>query len=143
MVTSSFWDGDATDEEDQRLIQGIIPDMVIDARGRINGGIFPDNPLDDRVSLIEHKTLASMKVTVESRAHTVQRDLKKRAEDLDSRHPGSTFAQELASYGKYFVLVFNPLVDFIFHCAGTVSAHDGVPRLYTWRYSLNAEARLD
>jgi len=89
--------GDATDEEDQRLIQGIIPDMVIDARGRINGGTFPDNPLDDRVSLIEHKTLASMKVTVESRAHTVQRDLKKRAEDLDSRHPGSTFAQELAS----------------------------------------------
>ena len=97
--------------------------MVIDARGRINGGTFPDNPLDDRVSLIEHKTLASMKVTVESRAHTVQRDLKKRAEDLDSRHPGSTFAQELASYGKYFVLVsgpfanlssdFNPLVDFI------------------------------
>ena len=43
--------------------------------------------MDDRVSLIEHKTLASMKVTVESRAHTVQRDLKKRAEDLDSRHP--------------------------------------------------------
>ncbi len=38
--------GDATDEEDQRLIQGIIPDMVIDARGRINGGTFPDNPLD-------------------------------------------------------------------------------------------------
>ena len=115
--------GDATDEEDQRLIQGIIPDMVIDARGRINGGTFPDNPLDDRVSLIEHKTLASMKVTVESRAHTVQRDLKKRAEDLDSRHPGSTFSQELASYGKYFVLIsgpfanlssdFNPLVDFI------------------------------
>ena len=34
--------GDATDEEDQRLIQGIIPDMVIDARGRINGGTFPE-----------------------------------------------------------------------------------------------------
>ena len=68
--------GDATDEEDQRLIQGIIPDMVIDARERINGGTFPDNPLDDRVSLIEHKALASMKVTAESRAHTVQRDLK-------------------------------------------------------------------
>ena len=41
----------------------------------------------------------------------------------DSRHPGSTFSQELASYGKYFVLIsgpfanlssdFNPLVDFI------------------------------
>ncbi len=53
----------------------------------------------------------------------MQRDLKKRAEDLDSRHQGSTYSQELASYGKYFVLVsgpfanlssdFNPLMDFI------------------------------
>ena len=97
--------------------------MVIDARGRINGETFPDNPLDDRVSLFEHKTLASLKVTVEARANLVRSDLKKRAEDLDARHPGSTFVQELASYGKYFVLVsgpfanlssdFNPLLDFI------------------------------
>jgi hypothetical protein len=28
--------GDAIDEDDRRLIRGIIPDMVIDARGRIN-----------------------------------------------------------------------------------------------------------
>jgi hypothetical protein len=42
--------GDATDMEDQRLIPGIIPDMILDARGRINGGAFPFNPLDDRVS---------------------------------------------------------------------------------------------
>lgn len=116
--------GDAIDEDDQRLIQGIIPDMVIDARGRINSGAYPDNPLlDDRVSLFEHKTLASLKVSVEARANLVRSDLKKRAEDLDARHPGSTFAQELASYGKYFVLIsgpfanlssdFKPLVDFI------------------------------
>ena len=38
-----------TDEEDQRLIQGIFPDMIIDARGRIKDGTFPDKPLDDRV----------------------------------------------------------------------------------------------
>ena len=37
--------GDATDEKDQRLIQGIIPDMVIDARGRISGGRFLGNQL--------------------------------------------------------------------------------------------------
>ena len=72
--------------------------MVIDARGRVNGETFPDNPLDDRVSLFEHKTLASLKVTVEARANLVRSDLKKRAEDLDARHPGSTFVQELASY---------------------------------------------
>ena len=41
-----------------------------------------------RFFLGEHKTFASMKVTVESRAHTVQRDLKERAENLHSRHPG-------------------------------------------------------
>ena len=97
--------------------------MVIDARGRVNGETFPDNSLDDRVSLFEHKTLACLKVTVEARANLVRNDLKKRAEDLDARHPGSTFVQELASYGKYFVLVsgpfanlsrdFNPLVDLI------------------------------
>ena len=53
--------------------------------------------LDDRVSLFEHKTLASLKVTVEARANLVRSDLNKRAEDLNARHPGSTFVQELAS----------------------------------------------
>jgi hypothetical protein len=53
----------------------------------------------------------------------VQSDFKKRAEDLDARHPCSTFVQELLPYGKYFALVsgpfanlssdFKPLVDFI------------------------------
>ena len=38
---------DVTDEEGQRLIQGIIPDMIIDPRGRINGGTFSDIPVDD------------------------------------------------------------------------------------------------
>jgi len=52
--------------------------------------------------------LASLKVTVESRADAVQSDLKERAEDIDARHPGSTFVQELVSYGKYFFLVLGP-----------------------------------
>ena len=43
------------DEEDQRLIQGIIPDMILDARGRMNVGTFHENPLDDRVKIFEHK----------------------------------------------------------------------------------------
>ena len=61
------------------------------------------------MSLFEHKTLASLKVTVESRAKAVQSDLKKRAEDLDARHPGSNFVQDLVSYGKYCVLVAGPI----------------------------------
>ena len=51
--------GDATEEEDQRLIQGIIADIIIDVRGHINSGI-PDNPLGDRVALFEHIALASL-----------------------------------------------------------------------------------
>ena len=66
-----------SDGEDQRFINGIIPDMIIDARGRINCGTFPDNNrLDNRVSLFEHKTLASLNVAVESRVDAVQSDLK-------------------------------------------------------------------
>ena len=38
------------------------------------GGTFPDNPLDDRVSLFEHKALASFKNSNESRAKAVQSD---------------------------------------------------------------------
>jgi hypothetical protein len=45
------------------------------------------NPLDDRVSLFEYKTLASLKVSEEARANLVRSDLKKRAEDLDARLP--------------------------------------------------------
>ena len=65
---------------------------------------FPDNPLDDLVSLYENKILAGLKVTVETRANLFRIYLKMLAEELDVRHPGSTFVQELASDGKYVVL---------------------------------------
>ena len=45
-------------------------------RDQINGGIFPDNPVDDRMSLFEHKALVSMEVTVETRVDLVRSDLK-------------------------------------------------------------------
>ncbi len=48
------------------------PDMVIDADGRINIGAFPDNPLDDRLKHFEHKSLASLKVSVEALSLKVQ-----------------------------------------------------------------------
>ena len=75
--------GDAIDEDDQRLIQGIIPDMVIDARGRINSGAYPDNPLDDRVSLFEHKTLASLKYR-SRRAPTLSEVISKSAQRIST-----------------------------------------------------------
>ena len=46
--------------------------------------------------------------SVRARAKKVQTDIQKRAEELDSRHPGSTFAQELRAYGPYLVLVTGP-----------------------------------
>ena len=49
--------GEVTDEEDHRLIQGIIPDMILDVRGQSYGGTYPDNPLDDRVSLFVTKPM--------------------------------------------------------------------------------------
>ena len=43
--------------------------MVVDARGRINSGAFPGNPLDDRLSLFEHEALASLKMSVKERSN--------------------------------------------------------------------------
>ena len=63
-------------EKDQRLSQGIIPDIIIDAHGRINGGTFSDNLFDDRLRLHDHKILAGLKVTVEALAILVRNDLK-------------------------------------------------------------------
>jgi len=100
--------GDYIDEVDARLLQGIIPDIVIDARD-CDAGPFPTpNPLVGRKTLVEHKTLASLLLSVRARAKKVQTDIQKRAEELDSRHPGSTFAQELQAYGPYLALVTGP-----------------------------------
>ena len=88
-----------------------------------DAGPFPSpNPIVGCKSLFEHKTLASLLVSVQARARKVLADIKRRAEELDARHPGSTFVHELGLY-LYIALVtgpfgnlfsdFNLLVDFI------------------------------
>ncbi len=75
--------------------------MVIDARGRINSGAFPDNQLDDRLRWVFSSTKPlerGLEVSVEERANLVLSDVKKHADNIDARNPGSTFAHELASY---------------------------------------------
>ena len=63
--------GDNIDEVDARLLQGIIPDAVIDARD-CDAGPFPtSNPLVGCKTLVEHKTLASLLVSVRARAKKV------------------------------------------------------------------------
>jgi len=66
------------------------------------------------VSLFECKLLAAIESRFDPRANYVRNDLnKRRAEELDSRHPGSIFfAQELAFCSKYFVLVSGPVLTF-------------------------------
>jgi hypothetical protein len=121
--SKSYFAGAHIDEISARMYQGILPDGVINALD-CDAGPFPSpNPLVGRKTLVEHKTLASLLISVQARAKKVHTDIQNRAKELDARHPGSTFVQDLDSYGKYMVLVtgpfgnlssdFNTLVDFI------------------------------
>ena len=85
-----FHAGAEVAEEDMRALQGIIPDMVIDARDCEHAPFPSQNDVVGRKSLVEHKTLASLLLSVQARARKVLTDIKKRAEELNARHPGST-----------------------------------------------------
>ena len=98
-------------EEDERLLQGIIPDAKIDARDCRKGPFDGPNRLLGKVSLVEHKLLASCHKTVDEREEEVRRNLVSRAQRLDAKYPGSTFERDLRSFGDYVVLVSGALVN--------------------------------
>ena len=98
-------------EEDERLLQGTIPDAKIDARDCRMGPFDGPNRLIGNTSLVEHKLLASRHKTIDSRVAEVRRDLVSRAQRLDAKYPGSTFEQDLRSFGNYVVLVTGALVN--------------------------------
>ena len=88
----------------------------------------PANPQSGLRPIFEHKTLASLLISVQERVRQVQRQSWRVARSLDSRYHGSTFEQELQSYGvdgALCVLVsgpfaklsedFNHVVDLIAH----------------------------
>ena len=76
----SFAVGADVAEEDVRVLQGIIPDMAIDARD-CDAGPFPSpNHIVGCKSLFEHKTLASLLISVQACARKVLTDIKRRAE---------------------------------------------------------------
>ena len=76
-------------EDRQRLLQGVVPDSFLDAQSR--GG--PANPLSGRRHIFEHKTLASLLISVQERARQVQHQTLRvaRRGSLDARYSGSTF----------------------------------------------------
>jgi hypothetical protein len=101
-------------EDIEKGLQKLIPDGLI---GRfILDAPFesPPNRLDACETLVEVKTLAALTMTPNARAQKFQSDVEKRARDLDSKYPGSTFTQRLKSYGKdgkYLVLVVGPFAN--------------------------------
>ena len=67
----SFAAGAEVAEEDVRALQGIIPDLAVNAQD-CDAGPFPDpNPLVGRKILFEHKTLASLLISVPARARKI------------------------------------------------------------------------
>ena len=102
-------------EDGQRLLQGIIPDMLLDGR---SCGLGPFMGMRNRLvgvqTLVEHKTLAAVLTKLEARVEQVRRWYSQQAQVLDARYPGSTFSKELLSYGlngALCVLVSGPFAN--------------------------------
>jgi len=101
------------DINDQRAINGIIPDLLVDGRGLTTSkGFHEGNKLLDNLTLGEHKTLSSQLESVEDRARRIDPDIEKAAVELDRKYPGSTVLEEKRKYGKdgkYLALVTGSL----------------------------------
>jgi hypothetical protein len=99
--------------EDQRVCQGIIPDVLINARhAPRQKGFHDDNKLHDCVTLGELKTTSTQLESVEERARRIDPDIEKAAAKLDRKYPGSTVLEEKRKYGrggKYLALVSGSL----------------------------------
>jgi hypothetical protein len=99
-------------DDDQRHIQGILPDMMLDC------SLPPgqqSNPLDGCRHLVELKTISQRNVSVEERAAKIQRDIVQHAKELDARDPRNRVLAELMSYGirgQYVALVVGRFGEF-------------------------------
>jgi hypothetical protein len=67
-----------TSADDERHIQGILPDIVLDCS--LPPGL-PSNSLDGYRHLGELRTLSQRNMSVEKRAQRIQRDLEQNAKD--------------------------------------------------------------
>ena len=99
-------------DDDERHLQGIIPDMMLDCS--LPPG-QPSNPLDGCRQLVELKTISQRNVSVEERAVKIQRDIEQHAKELDARDPRNRVHAELMSYGvggQYVALVVGRFGEF-------------------------------
>ena len=99
-------------DDDERHLQGIIPDMMLDCS--LPPG-QPSNPLDGCRQLVELKTISQRNVPVEERAVKIQRDVVQHATELDARDPRNRVHAELMSYGiggQYVALVVGRFGEF-------------------------------
>jgi len=83
-------------DDDERHLQGIIPDMMLDCS---NPPGQPSNPLDGCRQLVELKTLSQRDFPVEARAAKIQREVEQHAKELDARDPRNRVHAELKSHG--------------------------------------------
>ena len=99
--------------EDQRAINGILPDVQIDGRPLPSiEGLNDGNKLVGCITLGENKTLSTQSESVENRARRIDPDIEKAAAALDTKYPGSTVLEEKRKYGrngKYLALVTGSL----------------------------------
>ena len=86
--------------DDEKLINGIIPDALVDGRGApVLDGRDPTK-LHNTVTLVEIKGLGTVNgETVQQRADRINRDYVRHAEAIDAKLPGSKVLDELNNYG--------------------------------------------
>ena len=86
--------------DDEKLINGIIPDALVDGRGApVLDGRDPTK-LHNTVTLVETKGLGTVNgETVQQRADRINRDYVRHAEAIDAKLPGSKVLDELNRYG--------------------------------------------
>ena len=95
------------------MINGIIPDAMIDSRGApVLDGHDPTK-LNNTVTLAEIKGLGTINgEAVQQRAEMIERVIVRHAEALDAKYPGSKVLEEKNRYGakgKFLALVAGSL----------------------------------
>ena len=86
--------------EDQSMLNGIIPDLLLDFRNVPALENFHVTKFSYLTTLGEFKGLSSQGESVIERADRIDTDIENAAKALDQKYPGSTVLEEKRKYGK-------------------------------------------